>query len=107
MPYAGCEVGFCLAFLNLPNLAGSMAGQLCDEVISLTKASEDDYPRPALRACGHTLGQFIHLGHTGTRCFLQHPKFQQLRDVAQRGVGRTLGDRSPLAAGEPSSLTTT
>ena len=31
---------------------------------------------------------------------LQHAQFQQLGDVAQRGVGRALGDGCPLAAGE-------
>ena len=31
---------------------------------------------------------------------LQHAQFQQLRDVAQRGIGRALGNGRPLAADE-------
>ena len=47
-----------------------------------------------------SIRQFVSSAAPASGRFFQHTLFQQLRDIAQRSVGRTLADGRPLAAGE-------
>lgn len=52
------------------------------------------------RQCASAVRQFVAGAASAAGRFLQHAQIQQLRDVAQRSVGRAPGDGGPLAAGE-------
>src|SRR6218665_1025303 len=76
---------------------GSCAGGVC--VGRLTAASAPTGP-PAYWPTGLPARQLVAGAAPAAGRFLQHAPLQQLRDVAQRGVGRALGDGCPLAAAE-------